>query len=77
MTESSTPSFVSSHIVVSPVAAGDPPFRVVQVNGVTVGVARDMVDVFRLAHAAGLHHVDLDDPEVVRWVGGGKYKWAP
>lgn len=75
MTESGAPAFATSHMVVSPVQAGDPPFRVVQIDGVTVGVAHDMVDVFRLAHAAGLMHVDLDDPEVVRWVGGGKYKW--
>jgi hypothetical protein len=73
MTESGSPSFTSSHIVVSPVAAGDPPFRVIQIDGVTVGVARDMVDVFRLAHAAE----DLHAPETERCDGGGKYKWAP
>jgi hypothetical protein len=77
MTESETPAFVSSPIVVTPVERGVQPFRVVQIYGETVGIARDMVDVLRLAHAAGMHHVDLDDPAIVRWVGGGKYKWAP
>ncbi|MFE2426558.1 hypothetical protein ACFXJ5_07360 [Streptomyces sp. NPDC059373] len=76
MTESETPAFVSSPIVVTPVERGERPFRVVQINGETVGIARDMVDVLRLAHAAGMHHVDLDDPAMVRWVGGGKYKWS-
>jgi hypothetical protein len=66
---------VSSPIVVTPVERGERPFRVVQINGETAGIARDMVDVLRLAHAAGMHHVDLDDPAMVRWVGGGKYKW--
>lgn len=69
--------YAGPSIVVSPVSLGDPPFRVVQIRGETVGVAHDMLDVIRLAHHAGLKHVDLDDPEVVRWVGGGKYKWAP
>lgn len=77
MTESETPAFVTSPILISPVEQGERPFRVVQINGVIVGIARDVVDVLQLAHAAGMVHVDLDDPAVVRWVGGGKYRWAP
>ncbi|MER5466430.1 hypothetical protein ABT010_38500 [Streptomyces sp. NPDC002668] len=77
MTESETPAFVTSPIVISPVEQGERPFRVVQINGVIAGIARDVVDVLQLAHAAGMAHVDLDDPAVVRWVGGGKYRWAP
>ncbi|MCX4512377.1 MULTISPECIES: hypothetical protein [Streptomyces] len=64
-------------IVVHGVIPGDPPFRMVDINGETVGTAHDMLDVIRLAHAAGLDHLDLDDPAFVRWVGGGKYKWVP
>ncbi|UYQ64684.1 hypothetical protein [Streptomyces peucetius] len=69
--------FTGPAIVVLPVSPGDPPFRLVQIRGETAGVAHDMLDVIRLAHHAGLEHVDVDDPAVVRWVGGGKYKWAP
>ncbi|MFM9368633.1 hypothetical protein [Streptomyces sp. Da 82-17] len=64
-------------VVVSPVTPGNPPHRVVQIRGAVAGLAHDLIDVVRLAHHAGLEHVDLDDPKVVRWVGGGKYKWAP
>ncbi|MFF3558994.1 hypothetical protein ACFYXS_02980 [Streptomyces sp. NPDC002574] len=64
-------------IVVSPVHEGDPPFRIVQIGGETVGIAHDLLDVVRLAHEAGIAHVDLDDPAVVRWVRGAKYHWKP
>jgi len=64
-------------IVVLGVMPGDPPFRLVQINGIAVGIAHDMLDVIKLAHRAGLKHVDLDDPASVRWAGGGKYKWTP
>ncbi|MEV0926521.1 hypothetical protein [Streptomyces spongiicola] len=64
-------------IVVLPVQPGDPPFRVVEIGGQTVGIAHDMIDVISLAHASGRHGVDLDDPALVRWVGGGKYRWKP
>jgi hypothetical protein len=77
MAESESPEFVGPLIVVSGVQTGDPPFRIVQIRGNTVGIAHDVLDVLRLAHEAGLEHVDLDDPAVVRWVGGDKYKWRP
>ncbi|MGW7367354.1 hypothetical protein ACWGI8_29000 [Streptomyces sp. NPDC054841] len=64
-------------VVVLRVIPGDPPFRMVEINGVAAGIARDMLDVIQLAYDAGLKHVDLDDPAHVRWVGGGKYKWVP
>ncbi|MET7622708.1 hypothetical protein [Streptomyces sp. NPDC005408] len=64
-------------IVVSGITPGDPPFRFVQINGKPVGVAHNMVDVIRLAYQAGLKDVDLDDPALVRWVGGDKYRWTP
>ncbi|MFD7444316.1 hypothetical protein [Streptomyces sp. NPDC059909] len=62
-------------IVVLAVVPADPPYRLVEINGTMVGTARDMLDVIKLAYQAGMTHVDLDDPSVVRWVGGGKYKW--
>ncbi|MGP3950775.1 hypothetical protein [Streptomyces sp. 7N604] len=63
-------------IVVLRVMPGDPPFRIVEINGAPAGIAHDMLDVVRLAQHAGLRHVDLDDPAYVRWVGGGKYTWT-
>lgn len=68
---------VGPPMVVSGVVPGDPPFRMVEVDGEPVGIARDLSDVVRLARRLGLKHVDLDDPAVVRWVGGGKYHWNP
>jgi hypothetical protein len=64
-------------VVVHGVIPGDPPFRLVEINGETAGTARDMLDVIKLAHDAGLERLDLDDPAHVRWVGGGKYRWVP
>jgi hypothetical protein len=63
-------------IVVLPVTPGDPPFRLIEINGNVVGMARDLPDLIALASREGLTHVDLDDPAQVRWVGGGRYKWA-
>ncbi|MCP9943619.1 hypothetical protein LUX12_00495 [Streptomyces somaliensis] len=48
----------------------------VEIGGEVAGTARDVVDVIRIAHGAGISDVDLDDPAVVRWVGGGKYRWG-
>ncbi|GAA3367231.1 hypothetical protein GCM10020367_68220 [Streptomyces sannanensis] len=64
-------------IVVLGVTPGDRPFRLVQINGITVGAAHDLLDVIKMAHREGLQNIDLDDPAWVRWVGGGKYKWNP
>ncbi|MFD7612992.1 hypothetical protein [Streptomyces sp. NPDC059828] len=69
--------FVPTPVVVLPVVAAEPPFRMVEINGEVAGTARDMLDVIKLAHGAGLNPIDLDDPADVRWVGGGKYKWVP
>ncbi|MGW3241564.1 hypothetical protein [Streptomyces sp. NPDC001070] len=66
----------ATSIVVSPVQAGDPPFRIVQIGGEPAGIAHDLLDVVRIAHDAGMNHVDFDDPGAVRWVGGGKYHWS-
>ncbi|MFD1832328.1 hypothetical protein ACFSJS_22150 [Streptomyces desertarenae] len=63
-------------VVVWGVTHGDRPFRTVQVHGVPVGLAHDITDVVRLVHAAGVRPADLDDPAVVRWVGGDKHTWV-
>ncbi|MFI2351042.1 hypothetical protein ACH492_29290 [Streptomyces sp. NPDC019443] len=77
MTNDVQEGFHPAPVVVLGVVPGDPPYRVVQINGEVAGPAYDMLDVIRLTHQAGLTHLDLDDPAVVRWVGGGKYKWVP
>ncbi|MBQ0986424.1 hypothetical protein KBZ10_18280 [Streptomyces sp. F63] len=77
MTEINEPRVEAPPIVVWPVTPGEPPFRLVEIRGEAVGKAESIVDVVAYAHDAGLGHVDLDDPAVVRWVGGGKYTWVP
>ncbi|MFF3452744.1 hypothetical protein ACFYXH_00195 [Streptomyces sp. NPDC002730] len=77
MTNDAQEAFRPAAIVVLGVVPGDPPYRLVEINGEVAGTAYNMLDVIRLAQQAGLPHLDLDDPAVVRWVGGGKYKWVP
>ena len=64
-------------ITVLPVQPGDPPFRIVEIDGEVIGSATAMTDVLLVAAAAGIPVHDLDDPEAVRWVGGGKLSWKP
>ncbi|SFY40476.1 hypothetical protein SAMN02787144_102549 [Streptomyces atratus] len=59
------------------VQPGDPPFRLVEIDGEVVSAATSMMDVLSAASAAGIKVHDLDDLDVVRWVGGGKYVWRP
>ncbi|THA50338.1 hypothetical protein [Streptomyces sp. A1136] len=75
MTESASGGSYSN-VVVSPVMAGSPPFRIVQVYGEVAGRAHDVVDVLHLLRAVGIPHPDLDDPSVVRWEGGDKFTWG-
>ncbi|MFF3782078.1 hypothetical protein [Streptomyces sp. NPDC001933] len=77
MTESSSPYISSARITVLAVQPGDPPFRLVEIDGEVVSAATSMVDVLAAASAAGIKVHDLDDPTVVRWVGGGKFHWRP
>ncbi|WP_406424101.1 hypothetical protein OH809_03525 [Streptomyces sp. NBC_00873] len=76
MTNDAGGAFHPYPVVVLGVVPGDPPYRM-EVNGVLAGPAYDMVDVITLAHQAGVPEIDFDDPAVVRWVGGDKYKWVP
>lgn len=77
MTNDAEEAFHPTPVVVLGVVPDDPPYRMVEINGEMAGAAYDMLDVIRLAHRAGVTDVDLDDPAVVRWVGGAKYKWVP
>ncbi|MEU6312220.1 hypothetical protein [Streptomyces sp. NPDC047014] len=75
MTESAPPYVFSPRIIVLGVQPGDPPFRIVEIDGEMVGVASSMTDVLLLAASAGIIVHDLDDKDVVQWVGGGKFTW--
>ncbi|WKX72943.1 hypothetical protein [Streptomyces sp. XD-27] len=77
MTETESPRSTPPAIVVLGVQRGDPPYRLVEAAGEFVGRAHSVVDVIEIAHRLGLKHVDLDDPDTVRWVGGDKYTWVP
>lgn len=67
-------------ILVHAVMAGKPgtePFRIVEIDGEVVGEAHTITDVLAAAAAFGITVHDLDDPDVVRWVGGDKFTWMP
>ncbi len=64
-----------ARITVLAVQPGDPPFRIVQLDGEVVGRAASMTDVLLIAAEAGITIHDLDDLDEVRWVGGGKFHW--
>ncbi|WP_320782642.1 hypothetical protein [Streptomyces sp. CRN 30] len=76
MTEHSTLYVRHPRITVLGVQPGSPPFRVVEIDGQVVGRATAITDVLFAASAAGIHVRDLDDPDVVCWVGGDKFTWA-
>lgn len=77
MTESATPYIGSPRIMVLGVQPGTPPFRIVEIDGEVVGEAKAITDVLFAAAAAGIIVHDLDDPDVVCWVGGDKFTWVP
>ncbi|MFJ8209480.1 hypothetical protein [Streptomyces sp. NPDC096033] len=75
MTEGSVPHMSPARITVLAVQPGDPPFRIIQLDGEVVGRATSMTDVLLIAAEAGITIHDLDDLDEVRWVGGGKFHW--
>ncbi|MEV7995210.1 hypothetical protein AB0O67_25900 [Streptomyces sp. NPDC086077] len=77
MTEIASPYISHPRIMVLGVQPGSPPFRIVQIDGEVVGAARAVTDVLETAAAFGITVHDLDDPDVVRWVGGDKFHWTP
>ena len=76
MTESASPYISHPRIMVLGVQPGTPPFRIVEIDGQVVGGATAITDVLIAASAAGITIHDLDDPDVVRWVGGDKLTWV-
>ena len=76
MTESAGPSVSRPRIVVLGVRPGDPPFRIVEIDGQMVGKAWSLTDVLMVAAQVGVPIHDLDDPDLVRWVGGDKFTWT-
>ncbi|MFD7131206.1 hypothetical protein [Streptomyces sp. NPDC059894] len=77
MTEIASPYISHPRITVLGVQPGVSPFRIVEIDGEVVGEARDVTDVLQAAASFGITVHDLDDPDVVRWVGGGRYTWRP
>ena len=77
MTESAYLHMANPRITVLGVNPGRPPFRIVEIDGEVVGEATELMDVMDAAARAGIPVHDLDDPEVVHWVGGDKFKWKP
>jgi hypothetical protein len=49
----------------------------VEIDGEMVCEARTLTDVLEVAAVCGITVRDLDDPDVVRWVGGDKLTWMP
>ncbi|MEV0977125.1 hypothetical protein [Streptomyces sp. NPDC049915] len=76
MTEVASPYISQPRITVLGVQPGTPPFRIVEIDGQVVGEATSMIGVLEAAAAYGITVHDLDDPDVVRWVGGGKFTWV-
>ncbi|EFL43022.1 hypothetical protein ACFTZ8_15890 [Streptomyces fungicidicus] len=77
MTESASPYMSHPRIVVLGVQPGTPPFRIMEIDGEVVGRVRTVTDVLHAAAVFGITVHDLDDPDVVRWVGGDKFTWTP
>lgn len=76
MTEGAIPYLAAARVTVLGVQPGDPPFRIVEIDGQVVGTARSMTDVVLTAASGGVVIHDLDDPAEVCWVGGGKFHWT-
>ncbi|WP_369032726.1 MULTISPECIES: hypothetical protein [Streptomyces] len=76
MTEIGSPYIAHPRIMVLGVQPGMPPFRIIEIDGEVVGAARALTDVLVVAAAAGITVHDLDDPDMIRWVGGDKLTWT-
>jgi FtsP/CotA-like multicopper oxidase with cupredoxin domain len=76
MTEVASPRVSHPRIVVLGVQPSTPPFRVVEIDGEVVGEATNVADVVIAAAEYGILVEDLDDPDLVRWVGGDKFTWT-
>ncbi|MEU3312506.1 hypothetical protein ACGFY6_05650 [Streptomyces sp. NPDC048387] len=76
MTEGSAPRISPARITVLGIQQGEPPFRIVELDGEIIGRATSMTDVLLIAAEAGVTIHDLDDLDEVRWVSGGKFHWT-
>ncbi|MEV7417562.1 hypothetical protein [Streptomyces sp. NPDC089919] len=76
MTEGSAPHLSRARITVLGVQPGQPPFRIVELDGEYIGKATSMTDLLLLAADAGITVHDLDDLDEITWVGGGKFVWT-
>jgi hypothetical protein len=61
-------------VVLSPESDGG---RRVMIRGKCTGTAHSLFDVLDFLHRAGLPVEDrvVDDPELIKWCGGGPYDW--
>ncbi|OIJ68937.1 hypothetical protein [Streptomyces mangrovisoli] len=78
MTEIASPFLSHPRVLVlgpQPGKPGTKPFRIVEVEGEVVGQARTVTDVLEIAAEYGVVVHDLDDPNVICWVGGDRYTW--
>ena len=79
MTEQSAPHISHPRVLVLgllPGKPGEPPFRIMEIDGRVVGSATSVTDVLEAAATHGITIHDLDDLDVVRFVGGDKYTWT-
>jgi hypothetical protein len=77
MTEGFSSEVFHPSITIYGVSDDQPPFRLVEIGGELVGKAFSVLDVLEYAYSYGLKQIDLNDPAMVRWVGGGQYTWRP
>lgn len=79
MTEQAAPHISHPRVMVLGVCPGKPgqrPFRIMEIDGQVIGEVRAVTDVLEVAASHGITIHDLDDPDLVRWVGGDKYTWT-
>ncbi|MBJ7902888.1 hypothetical protein ACWDO7_02010 [Streptomyces sp. NPDC003656] len=78
MTEQSAPYMSKPRVLVlgvCPGKPGQPPFRIMEIDGEVIGEVTSITEVLEVAAARGIVIHDLDDPDVIRWVGGDKFTW--
>ncbi|WP_416969010.1 hypothetical protein [Streptomyces sp. 4F14] len=77
MTEIASPYISHPRVMVLGVQPGTPPFRIMEIDGRVVGSAHAVTEVLDTAALYGITIHDLDDPDMIRWVGGDRYTWRP
>jgi hypothetical protein len=63
-------------VVVQAPSRGARPYRRVEIYGRLVGKATSEADVAECVRRAGVTDPDLDDPDLVAWVGGDRTVWV-